>query len=182
MPAKKPTNKSAFIRSQPASLSAAEIVAKAKTEGITIRPGLVYEVRRVAMTKRTAKVKKAPMVTKTGTPSNAAATTSKAAFVRARTHLSPKEIVEDAQAAGIKLNVGYVYNVRGAAKATSKKTVTKQAARRTTKRTAPSVTLPITTPSKAEDLLRAVAAEIGLARAIEVLMAQRAQVHAVLRG
>ena len=38
-------NKSAFIRSQPASLKAAEVVAAAKAKGLTITEGLVYAVR-----------------------------------------------------------------------------------------------------------------------------------------
>lgn len=40
----------------------------------------------------------------------------------------------------------------------------------------------MTTSSKAEDLLRAVAAEIGLGQAVDLLEADRARVHAVLRG
>ncbi|HXX66092.1 MAG TPA: hypothetical protein VEK07_02865 [Polyangiaceae bacterium] len=179
MTAKKTINKSDFIRQQPDSMSAAEVVAKAKAEGLAIRPGLVYEVRRTAKVRKPTTAKKTPISTKTGVPSNTS-NGSKAAFVRARAQLSPKEIVEDAQAAGIKLDVSYVYNVRGAAKAKSKTKATKQAAR--TARKAASVGQPIATSSKAEDLLRAVAAEVGLARAIEVLLAQRAQVHAVLRG
>jgi len=46
MPKKKNgPNKSAFIRSQPASLSATEVVANAKAAGMTISPTLVYVVR-----------------------------------------------------------------------------------------------------------------------------------------
>ena len=45
-----------------------------------------------------------------------------------------------------------------------------------------SVARPITTPSSAEDLLRAVAAEIGLARAVEILAEQRAILRQVIGG
>jgi hypothetical protein len=41
---------------------------------------------------------------------------------------------------------------------------------------------PITTTSSAEDLLKAVGAEIGLGRAIELLLGERARVHSILRG
>jgi len=163
--AAKKLNKSTFIRQQPASMSATEVIAAGKQAGLKISRALVHIARG-----RAAKGK-----TKRAAASNGATkpTHSKAAFVRARAHLSPREIVEDAEAAGLKLDVGYVYNVRGAAN---------PGARRSTERTAPSVTRPITTASKVEDLLRAVAAEVGLARAVEVLEAERARVRTVLRG
>jgi hypothetical protein len=41
---------------------------------------------------------------------------------------------------------------------------------------------PITSTRSAEDLLKAVAAEIGLGRAIEQLQGERARVRAILRG
>jgi hypothetical protein len=47
--------------------------------------------------------------------------------------------------------------------------------------TGASVTSPATT-SSAEDLLRAVAAELGLGRAVEILEGERARVRAVLEG
>ncbi len=47
--AAKPTlNRSAFIRSQPATMTAAEVVARGKTAGLSFRTNLVYEVRRTA--------------------------------------------------------------------------------------------------------------------------------------
>ena len=58
----KPVNKSDFIRAQAAAMSAAEIVDKAKAQGIDLRPGLVYEVR------RTAKAVKAVAPKKRATP------------------------------------------------------------------------------------------------------------------
>lgn len=41
---------------------------------------------------------------------------------------------------------------------------------------------PVINRSSAEDVLRAVAAEVGLGRAIGLLEGERARVHAVLRG
>jgi len=85
--------------------------------GLTIRPGLIYEVRRAAkVRKRTAK-KTASMVAKKATKP----VESKAAFVRANRSVSPQEIVAKTKTEGVKLNVGYVYNVRGADRAARKK-------------------------------------------------------------
>jgi hypothetical protein len=176
----KKQSKSAFIRKQPASMSAAEVVAKGKAAGSKFSPQLVYNVRGGAKPRKVLAKK-----TSTAKPTAPAKPTlSKAEFVRSRSHLSPKETVEDAKAAGLKLDVGYVYNVRGAAKARGvvKTTPARLAARRALVRQAPPVARPITTSTKAEDLLRAVAAEIGLGRAIELIEAERAKVHAVLRG
>jgi uncharacterized protein YggU (UPF0235/DUF167 family) len=41
---------------------------------------------------------------------------------------------------------------------------------------------PIATASRAEDLLKALGAEVGLAKAIEILSGERARVKAVLGG
>jgi hypothetical protein len=187
MTAKKITsNKSDFIRSQPASLPAAAVMAAGKKAGLKISSSLVYMVRGRAGASRAARGAKSTKIgpAKPGTgkqPSPAATAAapgngaSKAAFVRSRAHLSPREIVEDAKAAGIELDVGYVYNVRGAARSKSK--VTKQAARVVRVVAAP----PVTT-AKAEDLLRALGAELGLGRALEILQAERIKVRAVIRG
>jgi hypothetical protein len=182
--AKKTTvSKSDFIRKQPASLSAAEVVAKAKASGIKLTSQLVYNVRGSSKAK-----KGTPKRTSTSKPvaskravSKGPAKMSKADFVRSRSHLSPKEIIEDGKAAGIKLSASYVYNVRGYDAAKTR--VTKQAARRaTTPRKGSSVTRPIASTSKAEDLLKALGAELGLARAIEILEEERARVRSVIGG
>ena len=48
-------------------------------------------------------------------------------------------------------------------------------------RAVPSVsTAPSASTSRAEDLLRAVAAEVGLARAVEILVAERAKVRSLV--
>jgi hypothetical protein len=104
---------------------------------------------------------------------------SKAAFVRGLAVTTPaKAVVAKAKARGIKLTESYVYNVRGAAK-------TARRARTGSLRSAlvPRSFAAAARPGLAtEDLLRAVGAELGLTRAIEVLQAERARVHAVLRG
>lgn len=179
-----PQNKSDFIRSQPATMSAAEIVEKAKGQGIEIRAGLVYEVR------RTAKARKASLRRRTtpqkhasgaaSAPTNAAAQRnglSKAAFVRQFPNLPPREIVEKAKAENIKLDVGYVYNIRSTSKGVRKVTRATSAAV-SSRSGATSKPAPSTTP--VENLLRTIAAEIGLGRALEILAGERARFRAVL--
>ncbi len=51
-------------------------------------------------------------------------TASKADFVRSHAALGAADVVEKAKAAGIKLDVGYIYNVRSTDKASKKKTAT----------------------------------------------------------
>jgi hypothetical protein len=206
MAAEKPTvSKSDFIRQQPSELSAAEVVDKAKASGLTIDAGLVYNVRGRAkakgngtkvplrpvtkvsakpVTKVSAKpvtkvpAKPAPSFTKSSAR-QPAPIQSKAEFVRRFPNSTPKEIVQKAVAAGIQIGVGYVYNVRssgGAAKrsATVPKPIPKS--------NPTTVGRPSGSGDRAESLLRALAAEIGLGRATEILAGQRAIVRAVLGG
>jgi hypothetical protein len=195
MPAKKtPISKSNFIRHQPSTLSAAEVVAKAKAAGVTILPGLVYEVRRTAKLKK-GTAKKTTTAKPTVT-SKAAPAKSKADFVRAHSGLAPKDVVAKAKAAGLKFDVRYVYRVRAYDKTGGKKKPTKATApakrpsapnvkpttNRATPRMAPPVPRPITTALSAENLLKALGAELGLGRAIEILAGERARVQSILRG
>jgi len=177
MAAKKTTSKSDFIRAQPANLSAAEVVAKAKGAGLKFSRQLVSAVRARAKTKGKAPVAKKARAVKSDAP--AAKTTNKAAFVRAHASLSPKEIIAKAKAEGIKLGVSYVYNVRGADKMAAKK-------KRASKRSAPVVAGPApvrhAASSDVESLLRAVGAELGLAHAIALLHDERAKVRAAIGG
>jgi hypothetical protein len=168
------SSKSGFIRQQPATMSAAEIIAKAKATGLTIRPGLVYEVRRAAKAKGAAK-KRASMVTKKSTKP----VQSKADFVRANRNLSPQEIVAKAKTEGIKLAVDYVYNVRGADKAARKK---KRAGAKVNTSTTSSNGAGPSANSNAEALLKAIGAELGLGKAIEILSGEQARVRAVIGG
>jgi len=183
---KKPVSKSDFIRRQPAALSTAKVVARAKAAGIKLTSQLVYNVRgsskaKTGTAKKTATGKPVASKKVRKVASKSATKTSKADFVRSRSHLSPKEIIEDGKAAGIKLSASYVYNVRGYDAA--KHRVTKQAAKRaTTPRNGAAVTRPIASTSKAEDLLKALGAELGLVRAIDILTGERARVRAVIGG
>jgi hypothetical protein len=178
MAAKKTTqkqSKSDFIRAQPVTLSASDVVTKAKEAGVKIDPALVYKVRGRAAAGASKKPKKASPLAN-GTSKKPA---SKADFVRAHRDLSPREIVAKAKAGGIKLDVGYVYNVRGSDKVAAKKKID---ARVVTARTGAGIPRPIVTSSRVEDLLKAVAAELGLGSAIEILLGERARVRAVIGG
>lgn len=190
----KSVSKSDFIRAQPATMSAAQIVEKAKGQGIPLRAGLVYEVRRTDKAKKaggpkhrgpaaSAKAVRTRAAKSAAMPARSAGARkqprSKAAFVRAHASLSPKEIVEKAKAENIKLDVGYVYNVRSSNK-TAKKRGAGQAVRRGARPTG--VSSPDTAGSDVEVLLKVVAAEVGLGRALEVLQAERAKIGAALRA
>ncbi len=165
IPSKMPVIQSEFIRKQPATLSADEVVTKAKNEGFKIDRSLVYKVR-----SRLIANGKLSRITKT----------TKAGFVRAHPKLSPKEIVAKARVEGIKFDVGYVYNVRGLDKTAGKNERLQE--RLATARKAAPVPRPIASSQRAEILLKAVAAELGLARAMEILAGERARVRAVIEG
>lgn len=105
---------------------------------------------------------------------------SKAAFVRSLPSTTPaKEVVAKAKTAGIDLDVGYVYNIRSTSKSSAKKksAKAKAAAPHATNGAAIKSTRDL---SATESLLRAVGAEIGLGRAIQILEAERERVRAVL--
>jgi hypothetical protein len=157
-------------------------LAKAKAAGLKITPQLVYKVRRDATAKGKAKKPAAKAVPVSTTPSaSTKAPKSKAAFVRGLPASTPaKDVVKQAKAAGIKLGISYVYNIRGTAKTAAKKK--KRAAAKS-----PAVSTVANgggsrVSASAENLLKAVAAEIGLGPAIEILTGERARVRAVSGG
>lgn len=128
---KSKTNKSEWIRQQPASLTAKELVAKAKKEGIEITDAQVYTTRSAA---KKAKSESAPAKGKPGRkPSTAAVATSekinKSAWIRQQpATLSAKEVVEKAQTAGIEISLAQVYTARSTAGAPKSKPGRKPAA------------------------------------------------------
>jgi len=118
-------------------------------------------------------------VSTTKTSASTKPSTSKAAFVRGLPASTPaKDVVEQAKAAGIKLGVSYVYNIRGAAKMAARK---KRAAAKSPAVSAVAGTGSWSLSQHAETLLLAVAAEIGLAHALDLLHAERTRVHSILR-
>src|SRR5580704_823239 len=105
---KTPVSKSDFVRSQPASMSPTEVVAKAKAEGIKLGRSLVYMVRGSS---RGKKAKKGP-ATKAEPVTNRAATpklTSKSDFIRSLAESPATEVVAKAKAAGIALSENHVH-------------------------------------------------------------------------
>jgi hypothetical protein len=188
-----------FILSLPTALPAREVLAKAKARGIKTSENNVHRVRRIhgrskqAIAKAQmakAQVGGAPSSTpKAPAPSaGAVPVPTKSAFVRGfPLDTSAKQIVEKAAAAGIALDVRYVHKVQSRSKpvATKKLPVKTAAAAKRVKAPASlpkSVAVPhvARASSSVEALLRAVAAEIGLGRAVEILQGERASVRAVL--
>lgn len=110
---------------------------------------------------------------------------SKAAFVRSLPLSTPaKEVIAQAKAAGISITETHVYGVRAAERA-KRKSAAQKGASKPPAVSAPIVSLPSSAPkvgTKAEALLKAVAAEIGLGHAIEVLQNERARVRALIGG
>jgi hypothetical protein len=108
---------------------------------------------------------------------------SKSDFIRSQPSMAAKALVAKAKAAGLSIRVNQVYKVRGYDKTTAKTKVTKPEAKRAASpaKSAPAPR-PVATRSSVEDLLRAVAAEIGLQRAMEILAGERARVRAVIGG
>jgi hypothetical protein len=114
---------STFILSLPSGLSVKEVIEKAKAKGLKASESNVYRVRRL-MGGKTAKKTPTKQSAPSAKPTTLASSTplqSKAEFVRGLSHLAPKQIIEKAKAAGLKLDVSYVYNVRGKTKTSSKK-------------------------------------------------------------
>jgi hypothetical protein len=174
MPAKKTSaatsgpasmSKAVFIHSLLPTVPVTEVVARAEARGLNITRDYVRWVR--WQSKSAAKTQ----VTKP----------SKSEFIRRQPiTMSAKEIVGKAKADGLSIDVNQVYKVRGSEKTTTKTKVVKLAARRTTVETA-RVPRPITTTSsRAENLLMALGAELGLGRAMEIVAEERARVRAVI--
>jgi hypothetical protein len=173
-------SKSDFIRSQPTTMPVAEIVEKAKAQGLKFDASLVYKVRHRPGAKGKTKTSATRKALTAMNGASKKPTPSKADFVRSLPSSTPaKQVVAKARAAGVSISETHVYGVRTADKAAKKK----KAAKKTTSK--PAVRnggRSSTAVSSAEELLRAVAAEIGLGRAIELLQGERARVHSILRG
>lgn len=113
-----------------------------------------------------------------------AKTPNKSDFIRAQpASLSVAEVIAKGKAEGIEIGSSLVYMVRGRSPGKAKTGTAKVTTSTATavNGTAASVTLPAAS-SSAEDLLRAIAAELGLARAVEILAGERARVRAIIGG
>jgi hypothetical protein len=138
---------------------------------------VLWEPLEIPMPKKSAK-KSHSQSAKPSVKPSAKHKISKAAFVRSLPTSTPaKEVVAKAKSQGITLTDAYVYNVRATSKAGKGKRSSKRGSSSTKRR---SVTVKVGGGRGAEDLLRAVAAELGLARAIAVLETEHARVRKLL--
>ena len=71
-------NKSAFVRSLPASISGAEVVKRAKAEGLNISVNYVYSIRARSHAKKSARSTPESSAAATRTPKSATATSGSA--------------------------------------------------------------------------------------------------------
>lgn len=102
---------------------------------------------------------------------------TKASFVLSLPRsMSAKEVLAKGKAAGIELSAAHVYAIRSSAKSKGKKSAL--GARTTNHVAGTSVSHKI--GHSAEDLLRAVAAELGLPRAMSVLQTEHDRVRRLL--
>jgi hypothetical protein len=179
----KTQTKSDFVRSLPNTMSAADVVTKAKDAGLKITSQLVYKVRGRAkgLGKRKRMAAAKPTVAVKKTQASVKPPESKAAFVRSLPASTPaKDVAKLAKTAGIRLDVRYVYNVRGAAKMKAKKN--RAAAKVTTSTPTSTNGARPSVNANAETLLKAIGAELGLGKAIEILAGERARVASVISG
>ena len=119
---------------------------------------------------------------------------NKSAFIRDLPEDMPaKDVVEKAKTAGLNMSIPYVYSIRTAQKARAKKIAAGHPPARRGRRpnsvvaaTASSAPSRAATASsghgKIEDLLRAVASELGLSNAIRLLQAEQLKVRAFMGG
>jgi hypothetical protein len=178
---KKVQSKADFVRGLSSTMPATAVIERGKAVGIRLSKNYIYRVRTWANAAAKSKARKSsekPSAGKGGAARESAG--SKASWVRAHPNLSPKEVVEKAAAAGIKFGVHYVYNVRRHQKSGAGNR--RREARTLLDRKGAAVPRPITTASTAESLLKAVAAEIGLGQALEILAGERARVRAAIGG
>jgi hypothetical protein len=178
-----------FIREQPQTMSAAEVVEKGNAGGFTFDVSFVGKVRRRALSNGVhAKATRTAARSTSTTPSRRSMkpVKSKAEFVRTLPSSTPaKEVVAKAKAAGISITETHIYGVRSADRRAKKKSAAKSNASKPAVTAAAIVNGPTSAQkvsAKAESLLKAVAAEIGLGNAIEVLQSERARVRGLIGG
>jgi hypothetical protein len=104
------------------------------------------------------------------------------AFILSLPHDLPvKEVLARVAARGMKASANNVYRVRRLGARSIKVGKDTQGSRRAVpERKGPSVARPIASAASAEDLLRAVAAEVGLGRAMLILAGERARLRALI--
>lgn len=180
---------SKFILSLPSTLSGSQVVERAQAKGMKTSRANVSRVRGLYGAKTVgtsaASTNAASKATATmPTTASRAKALNKSDFIRALpARMSAAEVIAKAKAEGIEIGSSLVYMVRSRSSRKAKKGATKIATSgpATVNGTA-SLVASAAQPSSsaAEDLLRAVAAELGLGRAVEILAGERARVQSIL--
>jgi hypothetical protein len=168
-----------FILALPRTLSANEVLAKAKASGHKTSEGNIYRVRRLHGGNK-AKAKPAAA---SANPSKAvggtAARSTKSEFVRGFSRSTKaKDVVAKARAAGVDIDLQYVYKIRSRSSSGRKRVTVATPAQVIVAKTKTNGSH----HSSTENLLRAVAAELGLGHAVEILQSERARVRAAFGG
>jgi hypothetical protein len=165
-----------FILALPRTMPVKEVLAKAKASGHKTSESNVHRVRRLHGRAKSPATPPVPAAAAKPARANQALKLKKSDFVRNVPPSVPaKEVVAKAKAAGLKLDVQYVYKIRSR----SKPKVARKAAPRAV--AAPPRLSSMPTGSSSGDLLRALGAEIGLGRAVDILHAERARVSSITR-
>jgi hypothetical protein len=176
------------LREQPRSPSVAQVVAgQGRAARSTFDVSATGKVRRRAPKDGHAKTARTTRRTSTPpSPRSSKPVQSKAEFVRTLPSSTPaKEVVAKAKAAGVPITKDYVYSVRSADKRAKRNPAAKSNTPKPAVTAAAVVHGSATAPkvsTKAETLLKAIAAEIGLGNAIEVLQRERARVRELIGG
>ena len=163
--AKKTPNKSAFIRSLPADMPAADVVAKAKAANLKLTPAFVYAIRSKSRTKPAGGSKRGPK------PANGKQSASD--FIRAQpASMKAGDVVTAGSKQGIKFSTNLVYAVRssGGPKAGGR-------GRRGAGRAAVS-----SGGGHHETTFRQLALDLGIARARQVLDSLEAKLRELVSG
>jgi hypothetical protein len=175
------------VREQPRSPSVAQVAEKGRAARSTFDVSAAGKVRRWAPKDGHAKPASTARRTSTApSPRSSKPVQSKAEFVRTLPSSTPAtEVVAKAKAAGLPITKDYVYSVRSADKRVKKKPSAESNTPKPAVSAAAVVHGSASAPkgsTKAEMLLKVVAAEIGLANAIAVLQSERARVQELLGG
>lgn len=175
----KTVSKSAFVRGLPASMPAKEVVAKAKTAGLTLSDRYVHVIRSIA--KRAARNGHTALKTprRGGRPIS-----SKRTFVLSLpASLPAADVIKRAKAEGMQLTTNYVYKIRSRGAAAGEQTIvlptgkgTRGAGRRVLSDIARSAARTNGANSHDEHFV-ALILDVGLARAAALLERVRARVQ-----
>ena len=169
--AKKSPNKSAFIRSLPADLPAAEVVAKAKAANLKLTPAFVYAIRSKSRNRGR------PPGAKGGKrgPKPANGKQSASEFVRSQpASMKASEVVAAGAKQGIKFSTNLVYAVRSS----GKRSGGARGGRRGPGRRAAAGAV----GGGSESTFRQLALDLGIARARQVLDGLEARLRDLISG